>query len=45
MLGYRATDARHPTPEPEVASLVSRAIDDSGIGTHAGRLRVSYTTS
>ena len=27
--------------EPDVAALVSCLIDDSGIGAHAGRLRVS----
>jgi hypothetical protein len=31
--------------KPEVAPAVRRLIDDSGIGTQLGRLRVSYTTS
>jgi hypothetical protein len=30
-----------PADEPDVAPAVSRLIDDSGIGTQPGRLRVS----
>ena len=41
LVARRLSEPSRRPPEPEVASVVSRLIDDSGIGTQAGRLRVS----
>jgi hypothetical protein len=39
--GVPDSEEDQPADEPDVAPAVSRLIDDSGIGTQPGRLRVS----